>query len=353
MQELQTSLELTPSPKITNSNSSPYFFTQLDPAKPTEVYTTYWRFAAKRQEVFFNKIKKKFPPWTDDPILNKYKFTNAYRASDRVSQYLIQNVIYNGKHDLEDLFFRIILFKIFNKIETWELLESHFGEINYRTFDFEAYDKVLSKEQELKPIYSAAYIMSSGKSAFGYSKKHRNHLTLIYKMMKDRLPEKITESKSMQEAFDLIRDYPSIGDFLAYQYVTDINYSPITNFSEMDFVVPGPGAYNGIYKCFSDLGGINEVEIIKLMADNQEKEFERLGINFNDLWGRSLKLIDCQNLFCEVDKYSRVAHPEVKGKSDRKRIKQKYTPTNNSIKYWYPPEWCINENIERYYEGLQ
>ena len=28
-------------------------------------------------------------PWTDDPILQRYKFCNTFRASDRVSQYLI------------------------------------------------------------------------------------------------------------------------------------------------------------------------------------------------------------------------------------------------------------------------
>ena len=64
----------------------------------------------------------------------------------------------------------------------------------------------------------------------------------------------------------------------------------------MEFVVPGPGARDGISKCFNDLGGLSEVEIIKLMADRQESEFERLGLEFRSLWGRPLQLIDCQNL---------------------------------------------------------
>ena len=78
----------------------------------------------------------------------------------------------------------------------------------------------------------------------------------------------------------------------------------------------------------------------------QEKEFERLEINFKDLWGRKLQLIDCQNLFCEVDKYSRVAHPDVSGLSDRTRIKQIYTPRKEKITYWYPPKWAINSKID-------
>ncbi|MCW9708848.1 nucleotide kinase domain-containing protein [Fodinibius salsisoli] len=349
----QTDLNLTSSNK-TNKSGLFSINKKLAPAKPTEVYNTYWRFAAKRQRLFFKKISKKYPPWTDDPILNKYKFTNAYRASDRVSQYLIKNVIYSDSYSLNDLFFRIILFKIFNKIETWELLKSELGEINYNTFEFDAYDRILTEAQASgQAIYSAAYIMASGKSAFGYSKKHRNHLTLVAKMMQDKLPERIASSETMQEAFILLKSYPSIGDFLAYQYVTDINYSNITSFSEKEFVVPGPGAIDGIHKCFSDLGGISEIEIIKMMYDNQDREFERLGLNYKSLWGRPLMLIDCQNLFCEVDKYARVAHPNIKGKSDRKRIKQKYSPTKDKFKYWYPPHWEINGKVEDFYNEIQ
>ena len=83
-----------------------------------------------------------------------------------------------------------------------------------------------------------------------------------------------------------------------------------------------------------------------MMADNQEREFERLGIKFQSLWGRRLQLIDCQNLFCEVDKYARVAHPDVAGISGRTRIKQKFSPTGPLDLPWYPPKWGINSKIE-------
>src|SRR5438094_843323 len=64
----------------------------LSPARPSPVYETYWRFAAERQRIFFSRLAGDPAPWTVDPILGSYKFTNAYRASDRVSQYLIRNV---------------------------------------------------------------------------------------------------------------------------------------------------------------------------------------------------------------------------------------------------------------------
>ncbi|MDF5717374.1 MAG: putative DNA base hypermodification protein [Rhizonema sp. NSF051] len=97
--------------------------------------------------------------------------------------------------------------------------------------------------------------------------------------------------------------------------------------------MPGPGALDGIRKCFLELGSLKEAEIIQFMADNQEAEFERLGLNFQSLWGRRLQLIDCQNLFCEVDKYARIKHPEISGISGRNRIKQKYSSSVNPISY--------------------
>lgn len=327
---------------------APIILPHLAPAKVSKVYESYWRFAAERQAVFFRRVGGAPRPWTDNPVLATYKFTNAYRASDRVSQYLIRHVIY--RDDLpkspREVFFRIILFKIFNKIETWKLLEHSLGPITFEDYRFSAYDSVLAGARQTgRRIYSAAYIMPPGSHAFGRKAKHQNHLLLIERMMTDRLAERLGQAHTMQEGFEKLRSYPTIGDFLAYQLITDINYSELTEFSEMDFVIPGPGARSGLHKCFIDSGGLNEPELIRLMADRQEQEFERLGLDFQSLWGRRLQLIDCQNLFCEVDKYARVAHPEIADRAGRTRIKQKFVPTSQPIKLFYPPKWRLNNNI--------
>lgn len=315
----------------------------LLPAVPTEVYDTYWRFAAERQEIFFRKLEGVSPPWTYDPILRWHKFTNAYRAADRVSQFLIRYVMYEGDQHPDELFFRIILFKLFNKIDTWELLMAELGSVTYAGYSFDHYDAVLTRAlQQATTIYSAAYIMPANQAA-GYKRKHSGHLRLLEQMMMDEVPSRIQAARSMQEVFDTLYSYPSIGGFLAYQYAVDLNYSTLINFSENDFVVAGPGARDGIRKCFLSTGGLTDVEIIRLVTDLQEKEFERLGLTFRSLWGRRLHLIDCQNLFCEVNKYARVAHPEVLDRSGRTRIKQRYLPQGGTIDYWFPPKWHLNE----------
>mgnify|MGYP000966257664 CR=1 FL=1 len=326
---------------------APHVFTSLAPAKPSVVYDTYWRFAFERQEVFYRRLEGKEPPWTDDEILLRHKFTNAYRASDRVSQYLIRNVIYgHGAAEPREEFFRTLLFKLFNKIETWDYLVGELGEVSLETFSFARFDRVLSRAMSQgRRIYSGAYIMPSGSTVFGYSKKHQTHLKLLERMIEDRVPERLCESRSLREAFSLLREVPTFGDFLAYQYVIDLNYSRMLSFDEMEFIVPGPGARDGIRKCFADFGGLSEADLIRLVTDRQEVEFERLGLPFRNLWGRRLQLIDCQNLFCEVDKYARVRHPEVAGLSGRSRIKQVFEASSDRLSVWYPPKWGLNEII--------
>jgi len=309
------------------------------------VLDTYWKFACERQNIFFNKLQAN-PILTQDEILLKHKFTNAYRASDRVSQYLIKHVIYKGSQELEEILFRILLFKIFNKIETWELLEAELSTPTLADFDFKRYNKILHDALKAKEaIYSGAYIMASGKSAYGYDRKHENHIKLIEQMCTGTLLEGLLKAPSLETIYNLLLAFPSIGSFLAYQYAIDLNYSPICDFSEMDFVMPGPGAKDGIKKCFSSFGGYSNTDIIHYVTDIQEKEFNRLELDFKDLWGRRLQLIDCQNLFCETDKYARVAHPDILGLSERKRIKQIYKPISGKIDYFYPPKWELNNLI--------
>jgi len=309
--------------------------------KRQEVYDLYWYFAYERQNIFWKKLNGESAPWTNDPILREYKFCNSYRVNDRVSQYLLKNVIYNGKkYSDEDMLFRIILFKLFNKESTWELLLENFDDITLGGFDVEKYSMVLEKAISggIK-IYNDAYISCANK-AFGYDRKHDNHLALLNKMFNiDKIQTKILKCKTMGEAFNIIKGYPLIGNFMAYQLVTDINYSDVVNWRENEFTVAGPGSLRGIKKCFIDRGNLSNEDIIKYMYEHQDEEFKRLNLPFKRIGNRKLQLIDIQNIFCELDKYCRQALPDLK--SNRTKIKKKYSAKANKIDYIYPPKWNI------------
>ncbi|MGH2532370.1 MAG: nucleotide kinase domain-containing protein [Thermomicrobiales bacterium] len=308
------------------------------------VFDAYWRFAAERQAIFFRRFRGEPPPWSDDPILQAFKFCNAYRASDRVSQFLIRSVIYEPRLSPEDTLLRIILFRLFSKIETWHLLESAHGRIDAASFDPAAFDVTLEAALDRgQTIYTNAFILATSQ-VFGHRRKHRNHLALVSSMMRDGLAQKVARARGLGELFRLLIQYPMIGPFMAYQLAIDINYSELTDFDEDEFTMPGPGAERGIRKCFVSTGSWSMLHVIQWMVEYQSDEFARLGVEFRSLWGRHLHAIDCQGLFCEIDKYSRAAFPELR--SNRVRIKTSFAPTPTPIAPFYPPKWGLNDAIE-------
>ncbi|MFD1145664.1 nucleotide kinase domain-containing protein [Saccharothrix hoggarensis] len=326
--------------------------------RPTAVFDTYWRFAVARQLLYFDRFRG-MPaaqpvdarPDGQDPILSAYRFTNCYRACDRVSQFAIAPVSYpDGTRwpagwDERDVVFRVLLFKIFNKIGTWRALEKRLGTITWRDWQTEAARAVLDAMWGRgERLYSAAYVIPPPR--LGGTRKHADHLLLLETLMADGLTAQVTAARSLREVFTALRSRRSLGDFLAYQFAIDLNYSPVLDFSENSFVAAGPGARDGIRKCFGpDSRGI-ESQIITWVTDTQQEHFARLGLSFPGLGGRRLHLIDCQNLFCEVDKYSRVAHPEIGGLSGRTRIKQHYRPDPAPLPTpWFPPKWGINDAV--------
>lgn len=306
----------------------------------TEAFRSYWRLAAERQRIFYRRLRHEPPPWTEDPVLASHRFTNAYRASDRVSQFLINEVIYGDPVDERSMVLRVLLFKIFNRIETWRYLEDNFGPITAGSFDATRLAQLLDVRLAAgSRLYSAAYIMPSPR--LGADRKHANHLRLLERLLADGTIDELIGASSLEELYLILAGVHSFGKFLAFQFAIDLNYSALYPFSEMDFVVAGPGAHDGLAKCFTDTDGLGPEDVIRAVADIAEDCLAGLDIEFESLWGRPLQLVDCQNLFCEVSKYARVVHPEMQGPSGRTRIKQRYVPNGAPFAVGYPPRWGL------------
>jgi hypothetical protein len=171
-------------------------------------------------------------------------------------------------------------------------------------------------------------------------------------MIRDRAHIKLQEATTMREAFEVLAGYESIGPFLAFQFLTDLNYSTHLGFSETEYVVAGPGALRGLRKCIADPGDYDASDVIRWVMDQQTTAFEQRGLHWWDLWGRPLQLIDIQNLFCEVDKYMRAAHPEFSSLAPGTRIKQRYAPASVPLTAWFPPKWQVNEHIPARYRSV-
>lgn len=317
--------------------------------KPREdVFFYYFYFMQERMNIFWHKCTNNDCFLTKDPILRKYKFTNVYRACDRVSQYLINNIIYKDVElfSPEDVLLKILVFKVFNKIETWEYLKREIGEITINRFDVDLISSVLTKRILYSPIFNNAYMMSGSHKKYDYLKyKHEKWLAMIKKeFIGNDILYGVLRAKSLEEIYKLLKSCSFIGEFLAYQYAVDFNYSPYINFDENSFVKAGIGAIRGIKKCFSHYGMVYE-DAIYYTWENLDFLREKYGYNnFISLPGHEPSLIDLQNCFCETDKYLRAKMPELR--VDNIRIKQKYVPSKLIIDFKFPPKWKINREIK-------
>ncbi len=326
--------------------------------KLTDVYPAYWEFAHRRMEIFMRRFKQEPAPWTQDSILQQYRFTNVFRASDRVSQYLIRNVIYATQdysddgasgYGLTDTVYRVLLFKLFNLPGTWEYLSHKVGQIYWYDGCTADYIKVIAElRADNKRQYNNAYMMQGRKMlqlGFGSGYKFENHLLALGWMMEHNLVDKLQACQSLLEMYETILAQPYMGKFLAYQYAIDLCYSTHFNYDENDFVMAGPGAERGLRKIFADLAPTDYANALRWLVDTQEAEQRRLGMEPITLFGRKLHLIDVQNVCCEVDKYTRVSLPAADN-FGYKRIKQTYKhPDLRPVEYFFPPKWGINDNL--------
>ena len=326
---------------------APFGFVRRSAPQPRKgVYELYWTFASRRQAAFYARLAGREWPWSEDPILQTYKFCNVYRAADRVSQYMIRDVAYreDSRVTASDRLFQIVAFRTFSRIETWEALTMQLGSVpclhHLSSGEFEsALDFAKMKNGGL---YTGAFILCANK-AFGFDEKHRNHVALFKHMfLVDSCAEKLRSASSLQGIVQTLQTYPLIGPFMAYQIAIDLNYSDLMSFNENDYTQAGPGALRGLKKAFISLGDFSPADAILWMVERQDEELRRLELPFHGLCGRKLHGIDCQGLFCELDKYCREAVPELI--SARSRIKAKYSATGDDISLVFPPKWNLPNN---------
>jgi hypothetical protein len=222
-QPRQSSVILTVSAPITHhptSSKAPKVVTFHNGRKfkvKNDMVAMFFKFVCERHQVHLRRQAGLSPPWTEDVILSSWPFTNVFRVLDRNTQYILQRVIGDEPRAIEDAVFRVMLFRFFNKVETWQLLESTLGEISWRNFSIRTYAAVLEEaKDDGDAIYGPAYIIPAPRE-FG-SANHEAHLRLLDTMMAEgNLPKQLLEYKHIKDAHGYLSLYPGMGPFTAMQ----------------------------------------------------------------------------------------------------------------------------------------
>jgi hypothetical protein len=304
-------------------------------------------------------------PWTKNPIIKEFKFTNVRREHDRQTMYLINNITNNPNLTLEDKIVNSFLFRAWNNWST--LCSFGFPYPAQTLYQKGLKDEIRTKYELLKRQdpnrlwYSNAYNQGGTKCAWKFldgNKKDRPYkfgkdLELGDDKYPDYEPEiplrpfhvgvwlgeddivnKLLEANNQQEAFEVIKSVRGFADFLAYQVFVDLSYIPEFPFSENEFVVAGPGCKKGLDYIFLDRDGMTYEESIFWLRnqinknsggwyslfDNPEleawcMEHDKVDkkytpeVLFSDLSmeDRCMNVMSIENCMCELSKYIRAA----------------------------------------------
>ena len=279
--------------------------------QPTVGFDKLWKWVKERLAIYIARREGKRSPWTTDPVLSQYKFTNVFRELDRESQACIRIANSGPSLDsLEEQFLRCILFKTFNLDSTWQLLTAGLNEEpRLDNFDLNRYCQILPEEGIYSNAYYGAFPCTDKEwTAIGLTpeKTAKNfHLRVVQMMIERGIPAKAAAAKSLNEIAALLQSFPRIGDFKSGQFALDLNYGAHLRLPVGNFVIAGPGARNGIDRCFS-AHGKRYAEVIRLVCQYQDEcSLAAVGAELPRLRGRAPAPMTVQNWFCEISKYLR------------------------------------------------
>ncbi|KAN0062862.1 hypothetical protein ACQY0O_004683 [Thecaphora frezii] len=248
--------------------------------------------------------------WTDDPVFKLHKFANVFRVLDRGTQFVLNDVIAKGDQSLEECCFRVILFRSFARVSTYQLIaEALGGPPSYATFTPERYENILLPHVGAgKPIYGSSYFIPAPRE-FKYEYPFQSTLRLISLMMRTELPKKLAELKHMRDAHSVVCVYPAIGAFLGMQLLLDLNLTPHIDVSEDEYAACGPGSRSCLVSMFGNFVQGFELQAMQWIYREQHTHWRRLGINdppkLCDARPAGINMVDVEHALCEVHKYMR------------------------------------------------
>ena len=265
-----------------------------------------FRFVSERYAVLQHRKQGLPKPWTQDPILQNYRFCNVYREDDTVTQWIKENWRDPNTND-PDVWFAMAVARYVNWPDT-------LAEIGYpvpwgQGHGFKAVMQRLTDTG--KKVWTGAYMIHAGKGGSKVAHIADNILTPLWERR-----DYIGETRSCAHLQKRLTEFNGIGSFMAGQIVCDTKYTRMldTALDWWEFAVEGPGSKRGLNR------------VMGRPVNQNWKEGEWF-VTLCGLRAAILPMIqaagmpplhaqDLQNCLCEFDKYERVRLGEGRPRSN-------------------------------------
>jgi hypothetical protein len=258
----------------------------------------YW--INERQRITDNRAIDEPKPWTQDPILQRFKFCCVQREDDRVTRWIDAN--WRKPHDADpNAWFAMCVARLINWPDTLHA-------IGYplRWDAARAARAMHARAAQGAKVFTGAYMVTSG----GQSGSKIDYIVSTLTQTR-KLADPPRRGDTLRQAHAKLVNAPGLGSFMAAQVVADLKHMALLREASdwMDWAAPGPGSLRGLARITGKRVNNQDAFIIALQALRKDL-MPLLGSHVDDQC-----LQDLQNCLCEFDKYERTLWGEGRPRS--------------------------------------
>lgn len=272
----------------------------------------FYAFIRMREAIRLRRASGMLPPWTDDEILQKFKFTNIKREHDRTSIQLIQEFYRPfAVASREEILMNAAIFRYFGTIEFARAVGWQSANRSLKQVAEIARNRMLSGQR----VYTGAYIVTSGNRA---GPKEQTICYIYLYPLQRQLTDIVAaalENNSWEQMHARLCLIDGFGPFIAKEVILDTMYTdfwPDGRPADWQTWTPiGPGAKRGACRLLGRPGRAHRKG--RYRADiSAAAALEVCMALYAARTGRwptnwvPLDLHDIQFQLCEFDKYERV-----------------------------------------------
>jgi hypothetical protein len=280
-------------------------------------YTPLFYWVRAREDIRILKEDGAAPPYSIDPILATYRFCNVRREDDRVTVWIGKNirVPYAGHRYL---WLMLCIARQINWPDTLEELIEKRTWPHENGFNPSGITAVLNhRKARGEKIYTGAYMISAPAEK-GADKQAYIAETVIGDLWRRReeferlllwgVPGRADKAVSLQRVHERLMRSNGWGQFMAYQAVVDMRFTPILCWAQdiSTWAAAGPGTIRGLNR-------LNGRRLdYSLSQDQALSEMRAIYKVVQQETGVAMDFSDVPNILCETDKYLRVKNGEGK-----------------------------------------
>lgn len=264
----------------------------------------------EREAIRIKKERGDASPWTDDPILSKYRFCCVRREDDLVTRWIKANVREKFANN-KNLWLMLAIARQINWPGTLEVLISS-GNLAWPVdgaFDPRILGEVLEGlALSGKKVFTGAYIITapSRKGAKKTTFVAEETIGSLWRERESYYRLFEIRSRSLELIHAALMGHKGWGPFLAYQAVVDMRFTPLLEKAPdvAAWAAAGPGTIRGLNRIAGRAVGAPLKQRIALV------EMQNLFPKIKAETGVDLDFSDVPNVLCETDKYLRVKNTE-------------------------------------------